>query len=48
MYKSMQFGKKLVLATGNEGKKKEIAHLLRHLDLEICSLRDFEGLARGR
>ncbi|MBX2819566.1 MAG: RdgB/HAM1 family non-canonical purine NTP pyrophosphatase [Rhodothermaceae bacterium] len=36
--------KKLVLATGNEGKKKEIEYLLRGFDLEIYSLRDFDGL----
>ena len=36
--------KKLVLATGNEGKKKEIEQLLSHLDLEILSLKDFDGL----
>lgn len=35
---------KLVLATGNEGKKKEIKYLLRDFDLEIYSLRDFDGL----
>ena len=35
---------KLVLATGNEGKKKEIEYLLRDFDLEIYSLRDFDGL----
>jgi len=35
---------KLVLATGNEGKKKEIEYLLRDFDLKIYSLRDFDGL----
>ena len=35
---------RLVLATGNEGKKKEIKHLLRHLDLDILSLKDFDEI----
>ena len=33
--------KKLVLATGNEGKKREIEQLLKHLNLNVLSLRDF-------
>ena len=36
--------KKLVLATGNEGKRREIEHLLSHLDLQIFSIKDFDGL----
>lgn len=40
----MLLGKKLVLATGNEGKRKEIQHLLDHLGLQIFSIRDFDNL----
>lgn len=32
--------RKLVFATGNEGKMKEIREILKELDLEICSLKE--------
>lgn len=36
--------KKLVLATGNEGKRREIEKLLSHLDLHVLSLRDLDNV----
>ena len=35
----------LLLATGNEGKVRELRELFRSVPLEIKSLRDFEGLS---
>jgi non-canonical purine NTP pyrophosphatase (RdgB/HAM1 family) len=36
--------KKLLLATGNPGKIKELRDLLRALPLDVLSLRDFDGV----
>ena len=35
---------KIVMATGNEGKVKELKTLLKELDYEVMSLKDFENI----
>jgi len=36
--------KKLVLATGNQDKVKEIVEILKNLDIELLTLKDFPGV----
>ncbi len=36
--------KKLVLATGNQDKVKEIVEILKNLDIELLTLKDFSGV----
>ena len=35
---------KIVLATGNQDKVKEIVEILKNLDIELLTLKDFPGV----